>query len=1211
MEAQPTIYDATASCRKALVECQGFELLMKNEWAENRLADFNLWASGIGASVRNRTSLDSRLGLRPDARDIVTNLLQLLQAEAEGCMKLATSEEESEATVEDRGRTLTDNPSSPCSTRQRSLSPWSDASMYEATSEDSTSEVESDAALLKAMSIVDSILDQLARIAIVIRRSGTRSRLQKADGLFKPEDHGNLFTHLMTIVLSQRPSTVFPLQELDQSELSSVQLRLINCNLRRRNRFLHAQKHSKALEAKPAIRISATVQESGNSSQRESKVNMPSISKPAATKPIEQAATPSAKTGTSATGVTDLEPLPQNSVPLQAAATQLSATVKKLGYPRPPVIKPDARLFRKHLAEDLCPYTCVIPDCPRENVLYVTKEAWTTHLLEGHGSVEFWVCFACSETVQFDQEYAFVGHVSVVHKDTISAESIPTLTSACKRTVPAELGPCPLCISGTAEHVRVDRTALMDHIAEHVHEFSLRSLPWGADDCCHANKEQIEHSTVKVTDWLAEYEISAATEDIPPLVEPEKPSDPHYFELNEYFAESAIGSDGAETDSDGTIKRELEELREEGPLLVTMPLTQLYPDQDTAGPGTTVKVDIIAVHGLNYYESKSDADHAWDTWRKPAGRGGRLWLRDDLPQDVLGSRIFLYQYDSIAAFCGDRSTFIAKANELLQAIKTGREGWESRPMLLIGHSVGGLLIEQALFNALSDPRYSSNMGATTGLAFFATPQLGLGGHASLGSLMAEIAVTEGLSRCEAVLGTLRNENIFSDIIQEHWRRRLSLRFDIVYFLEDPDSDGSIWSKRFPEYMVGEKVVMAGKKVVLRDADHGTICKFGPSRIDSDNLELVRHNIRSLYKRAMGREDGRVDKRPREDIDSESGEQVSSNIFEAKDYTIGWISVMGIELAAAQAILDEEHPVPERIDRTNENNYRFGRIGAHNVVMTTAADGVLGSFPNIRVCLMVGIGGGVPSERHDIRLGDVVIGVPTDRHGTRSYGGVVCFDYGKSVQEKGLHGGHFLTNKPPEAVFTAIDRLKTKYGTKENQINKTINEMYREWPKMQRRYNRPDPSTDKLYASDATLIQREERSEWDDDPAVHYGLIASSDGWIASTGIRDMLAKELDVLCFKMQGSGLMSDFPCLIVRGVCDYSDSHWSEYRQWQGYAALTASVYARDLIREVIPEQLMGVMKNGEQLLHPGSFHYPRALGPCPCTSIPQSVMVESCGL
>jgi hypothetical protein len=80
---------------------------------------------------------------------------------------------------------------------------------------------------------------------------------------------------------------------------------------------------------------------------------------------------------------------------------------------------------------------------------------------------------------------------------------------------------------------------------------------------------------------------------------------------------------------------------------------------------------IIAVHGLNP-RSKNDIDHAWDTWRTPSGPQGRLWLRDDLPQHVPETRIFLYEYNSTAVYGKDKDTFIGKANELLEAIRIER-----------------------------------------------------------------------------------------------------------------------------------------------------------------------------------------------------------------------------------------------------------------------------------------------------------------------------------------------------------------------------------------------------------------------------------------------------------------------------------------------------------------------------------------------------------
>ena len=78
--------------------------------------------------------------------------------------------------------------------------------------------------------------------------------------------------------------------------------------------------------------------------------------------------------------------------------------------------------------------------------------------------------------------------------------------------------------------------------------------------------------------------------------------------------------------------------------------------------------------------------------------------------------------------------------------------------------------------------------------------------------------------------------------------------------------------------------------------------------------------------------------------------------------------------------------------------------SHNVALTCLPSGVYGTvsaatvaarmritFPSIRFGLMVGIGGGVPSTKNDIRLGDVVVSKPTG-----ALGGVVRYDYGKKI-----------------------------------------------------------------------------------------------------------------------------------------------------------------------------------------------------------------------
>lgn len=94
-----------------------------------------------------------------------------------------------------------------------------------------------------------------------------------------------------------------------------------------------------------------------------------------------------------------------------------------------------------------------------------------------------------------------------------------------------------------------------------------------------------------------------------------------------------------------------------------------------------------------------------------------------------------------------------------------------------------------------------------------------------------------------------------------------------------------------------------------------------------------------------------------------------------------------------------------------------------------------------------------------------------------------------------------------------------------------------------------------------LVDRAPRAT--DEPYIHYGLIASGNQVMKDGLARDRIAQELDILCFEMEAAGLMDQIPCLVIRGICDYCDSH--KNKQWQGYAALTAAAYAKVLLSVV----------------------------------------------
>ncbi|KAF5707794.1 hypothetical protein FMUND_10944 [Fusarium mundagurra] len=322
------------------------------------------------------------------------------------------------------------------------------------------------------------------------------------------------------------------------------------------------------------------------------------------------------------------------------------------------------------------------------------------------------------------------------------------------------------------------------------------------------------------------------------------------------------------------------------------------------------------------------------------------------------------------------------------------------------------------------------------------------------------------------------------------------------------------------------------------------------------------------------------------------------------YTVGWICAIATEYVTAQLFLDEEHEGPEFVSDNDSNNYTLGKIGKHNVVIAVLPHGEYGissaagvakdmlhSFPNVRFGLMVGIGGGAPTPEHDIRLGDVV--VSASGHGK---GGIFQYDFGKAVQGQEFQETRFL-NQPPTILRTAVHGLLTQYKRKGHQLDKHIDDILKENPRLKKEFQRPESSTDRLYHSSkvhppddqsscaktcggdpSTLVVRSDRTEHEDNPAIHYGLIASSNRLMKDALTRDALAAKKGVLCFEMEAAGLMNHFPCLVIRGICDYSDSH--KNKEWQGFAAMMAAAYAKDLLRQIPPNKVEAEMPISEVL-------------------------------
>ncbi|CAI7587091.1 unnamed protein product [Penicillium pancosmium] len=266
-------------------------------------------------------------------------------------------------------------------------------------------------------------------------------------------------------------------------------------------------------------------------------------------------------------------------------------------------------------------------------------------------------------------------------------------------------------------------------------------------------------------------------------------------------------------------------------------------------------------------------------------------------------------------------------------------------------------------------------------------------------------------------------------------------------------------------------------------------------------------------------------------------------FAHKDYTVGWVCTRPIEYAVAEGMLDEQHPaLPQVGDDTN--TYTLGEMQKHNVVLlcipagametgiaSTAVSGMLRSFPYIRIRLLVGIAGGIPDLQTDMRLGDVVVGSPAS-----SSGGVMLLKgSGESISETRT------LETPPRELGNALATLQARHIRRENDIKRHVEEMLEANPAMRLPFSVPDPEGDLLFEA-------------------HY---EHPNKIINSSPDRDAISYGRGIYCIEMETMGLINFFPCLVIRGIWNYSDSH--KNKAWQGYAAATAAGYAKELLETV----------------------------------------------
>ncbi|KAL2783949.1 hypothetical protein BJX66DRAFT_330305 [Aspergillus keveii] len=279
---------------------------------------------------------------------------------------------------------------------------------------------------------------------------------------------------------------------------------------------------------------------------------------------------------------------------------------------------------------------------------------------------------------------------------------------------------------------------------------------------------------------------------------------------------------------------------------------------------------------------------------------------------------------------------------------------------------------------------------------------------------------------------------------------------------------------------------------------------------------------------------------------------TSKEISAESITIAIFCALVYEAVAVEQMLDEEYTChPEAIGQINYV-YSFGRINEHRIVIAQphqvgtvvaaqCATAVSHQFSNIRFALM------------------------------DSHAGVIQYDFGKYEQEGFVLKG--CLNKPPSILISA-DKWLAREELKDRRPLERALERITKIP----RFSRPNTDDilfdDKFHhinkgsgcedcetSNEKLVMHRPNRQNM--QPVVHRGLILSGNGVIKNPRDRDYLQRYTDAICFEMEAAGIMDEISCLIVRGICDYADTHKQD--GWHFYAAAVAAAYCRTLLCKI----------------------------------------------
>ncbi|EXL66951.1 hypothetical protein FOPG_16902 [Fusarium oxysporum f. sp. conglutinans race 2 54008] len=309
----------------------------------------------------------------------------------------------------------------------------------------------------------------------------------------------------------------------------------------------------------------------------------------------------------------------------------------------------------------------------------------------------------------------------------------------------------------------------------------------------------------------------------------------------------------------------------------------------------------------------------------------------------------------------------------------------------------------------------------------------------------------------------------------------------------------------------------------------------------------------------------------------------------RGFEIAIICALTLEADAIEALFDhhwDDDGPPFDKELGDPNAYSTGVIGRFNVVLAympgmgkvnaaTVASNCGKSFPGIKLALVVGICGAVPfgPTKDEIVLGDVIIS-----------NGVIQYDFGRQMP------GHFVRKdtlvdvpgRPNLEIRGVLTKLKgLRYRRQLSAKISDYLDALRQDRDLHAEY--PGSTEDRLFEAsyrhtdnrksceqlgcDGDLVSRSRLAiaEVSPTPAIHFGLMASGDAVMKSGEDRDRIAAAEGIIAFEMEGAGVWDSFPCIVIKGACDYADSHKS--KDWQRYAAATAAACAKALLNFWVP--------------------------------------------